>query len=220
MREKTAGLTSIIHHKKNAPMNKMRQAHWSLWVVMTGVITVSIVSCTLSLEKPGLVTAAETQDPKISRPPHDAVTEAQEARSALTERPEQRTAEHDRSGFFKATKATPSSPAFLDQPRDGKIAGFDFYRDPLGSETPMQEPEEMMKKDIAAKPKVMETQRKLLERRYHLDPKPDPQVKMSRGKPLPVGPTARPHWSTSYARCSAAMTAQRPELALFTCNCH
>ena len=37
----------------------------------------------------------------------------------------------------------------------------------------------------------MATQRKLLESRYNLKPKLDPVVKMSRGKPLVVGPTAR-----------------------------
>jgi cytochrome c peroxidase len=51
-----------------------------------------------------------------------------------------------------------------------------------------------MKADIEAKPKLMETQRKLLEKRYNLQPKLDPSVKMARGKPIPVGPTARlPH---------------------------
>jgi cytochrome c peroxidase len=44
---------------------------------------------------------------------------------------------------------------------------------------------------MADKPKVMETQRKLLEKRYDLKAHLDPQVKMSRGKPLCVGPTAR-----------------------------
>ena len=37
----------------------------------------------------------------------------------------------------------------------------------------------------------MAAQRKLLESRYDLTPKLDPQAKMSRGKPLCVGPTAR-----------------------------
>lgn len=48
-----------------------------------------------------------------------------------------------------------------------------------------------MKKEIANKPKVMEAQRELLEGRYYLDPKLDSEAKMSRGKPLAVGPTAR-----------------------------
>ena len=44
---------------------------------------------------------------------------------------------------------------------------------------------------MAAKPKVMATQQKLLESRYNLEAKLDPTAKMSRGKPLAVGPTAR-----------------------------
>ena len=42
----------------------------------------------------------------------------------------------------------------------------------------------------------MDAQRKLLEKRYNLKPKLDPEVKMSRGKPLcvgPDGPTGRRH---------------------------
>lgn len=171
-------------------MRKMRQTR-SLWLLMTVILTVSIVSCALSIEKPGLVTAAEIQNSKTSQPRHDAVAAAQEALNVPIVRPEQKLTKHDRSGLFESQKASPSSPAFQSQPRNGKILGFDFYRDPLGSEKPMQEPEEMMKKDIAAKPKVMETQRRLLEQRYHLKPKLDPEATMSRGKPLPIGPTAR-----------------------------
>lgn len=48
-----------------------------------------------------------------------------------------------------------------------------------------------MKKEIANKPNVMAAQRKLLESRYILEPKLYAQVKMARGKPVPVGPTAR-----------------------------
>ena len=71
------------------------------------------------------------------------------------------------------------------------MTGFDFVRDPLNSKRPMQTAEEIMKEDIAMKPKVMAAQKKLLESRYNLEPKLDPEAKMSRGKPLPVGPTAR-----------------------------
>src|SRR5260370_34827923 len=44
---------------------------------------------------------------------------------------------------------------------------------------------------VAANPKVNATQQKLLEARYDLKPHLDPLAKMSRGKPLAVGPTAR-----------------------------
>jgi cytochrome c peroxidase len=105
---------------------------------------------------------------------------------------------HDRADVFKAPAAPPSSTAFKTQPDDGEIRGFDFYRDPLNAKKPMQTPEEITADDKAMKPKVMEAQRRLLEKRYDLTPKLDPVAKMSRGKPLPVGPTARLSASTTW----------------------
>jgi cytochrome c peroxidase len=71
------------------------------------------------------------------------------------------------------------------------MLGFDFYRDPLGAMKPGMTFEDFYKAGVANKPKVMATQRKLLESRYNLEPKLDPNVKMSRGKPIAVGPTAK-----------------------------
>jgi cytochrome c peroxidase len=85
----------------------------------------------------------------------------------------------------------PASPAFRNQPGDGKVSGFDFYRDPLNSDHPYTNPDAVRQKLAADKAHVMDIQRKLLESRYELQPKLDPQAKMSRGKPLPVGPTAK-----------------------------
>jgi cytochrome c peroxidase len=56
----------------------------------------------------------------------------------------------------------------------------------------MQTAKEIMDADVAAKAQVMAAQRRLLEARYDLTPRTDPAVKMSRGKPVPIGPTARP----------------------------
>src|SRR5688500_1689107 len=124
-------------------------------------------------------------------PPKDAVADAQTPRGAPAARPEQKKSEHDRSDAFKAAKAKPITPALDKQPQDGKVTGFDFFRDPLDAKKPMQTFEETMKADVEAKPKVMALQRQLLEGRYDLRPKHDPRVTMSRGKPLCVGPTAR-----------------------------
>jgi len=71
------------------------------------------------------------------------------------------------------------------------VTGFDFSRDPFDAKKPLQTFEETMQADIDAKPGVMAAQRKLLESCYNLTPRQDPNVKMSRGKPVPVGPTAR-----------------------------
>ena len=43
------------------------------------------------------------------------------------------------------------SPALKSQPKEGKISGFDFYRDPLNADRPQQSPEEIMQKEIANK---------------------------------------------------------------------
>ena len=55
----------------------------------------------------------------------------------------------------------------------------------------MQTFEESMQQDVADKAGIMADQQKLLASRYDLTPHPDPQVKMTRGKPLCIGPTAR-----------------------------
>jgi cytochrome c peroxidase len=123
--------------------------------------------------------------------PRDAVQDAQTPRPAPSKRPEQQKTSHDQSNIFSGTEAPPSSPALDNQPDQGKMLGFDLSRDPLNAKRPMQPPEEIMKNDIADKPKVTAAQQKLLEQRYDLTPRLDPSVKMARGKPLAMGPTAR-----------------------------
>ncbi len=49
----------------------------------------------------------------------------------------------------------------------------------------------VLSRDKAAKARVMAEHQKLLEARYDLSRRVDPAVKMTRGKPIPVGPTAR-----------------------------
>jgi cytochrome c peroxidase len=56
----------------------------------------------------------------------------------------------------------------------------------------VEEPfEVVLKRDKAAKARVMAAARRLLEERYNLTRRVDANVKMTRGKPIPVGPTAR-----------------------------
>jgi cytochrome c peroxidase len=133
---------------------------------------------------------AQTHTGQTANPPRDATAEAQTPRQVPTTRPEQQKTDHDQMDF-DSRKAMPASPVFKTQPKEGQISGFDFYRDPLNADHPFTTFEEIMQKESAARPTVMGAQRKLLESRYDLTPRPDPQVKMSRGKPIPVGPTAR-----------------------------
>jgi cytochrome c peroxidase len=124
-------------------------------------------------------------------PVPDAVEDAQTPRQVQSKRPEQEKNSHDQSDAFDSTRAPASSPVLESQPDQGKMLGFDFARDPLNSKQPMQAAEEIMKNDITDKSKVTAAQQKLLEQRYDLKARLDPAAKMSRGKPLPVGPTAR-----------------------------
>lgn len=56
----------------------------------------------------------------------------------------------------------------------------------------VEEPFDVVRaRDKAAKSRVMAAHLKLLEERYDLKRRVDPNVKMTRGKPIPVGPTAR-----------------------------
>lgn len=159
-----------------------------------GVASAAIVLTVLTCIVWGLQQQADSSDaPRANaqKIPPDAVAAAQTPQAVPLERPEQQKSKHDQSAAFKAENATPSSRALAEQPDEGKILGFDFYRDPLNAKKPMQTFEETMKQDVADKPKVMAAQRELLEARYDLTPRTDPKITMSRGKPQPLGPTAR-----------------------------
>ncbi|WP_239027562.1 hypothetical protein [Geomonas diazotrophica] len=75
--------------------------------------------------------------------------------------------------------------------------------------------QEVRQKDVAEKPKVMETQRRLLESRYDLRPRLSPDVRMSRGKPVAVGPTARLGEGTSWEKLAALPPAEIRSRNLF-----
>jgi cytochrome c peroxidase len=140
----------------------------------------------------GLVVLVHSEEPKTkSDAPPDAVTEAQTPREVPVERPEQKKTAHDLSDVFAQSQAPPTTKALVNQTDQGQMLGFDFYRDPLGAMKPGMTFEDIYKVGVAAKPKVMATQRMLLESRYRLEPKLDSVAKMSRGKPLVVGPTAK-----------------------------
>jgi hypothetical protein len=138
-----------------------------------------------------LLRSATAQTTPPARPPRDAVAEAQTAKPVPVERPEQKKTAHDLSDVFASAKSAPSSEALVDQAEHGGMTGFDAYKDPTGAMAPNTTFDDNYEAAVANKPKAMALQRKLLDSRYVLEPKVDPEAKMSRGKPLPVGPTAR-----------------------------
>src|SRR5947209_7029784 len=121
-------------------------------------------------------------DPKKDPPPaqpRDPAAEAVAPRPAPADRPEARPNEHDKSNVFDRPAYV--SPALKQQPKQGRMLGFDFGRDPLNAPAPLTSLGEIMRLEEKARPAVMAKQRKLLEARYVLEPKLDPKVKMSRG---------------------------------------
>jgi cytochrome c peroxidase len=157
----------------------------------------------------------QQKKPPAGDKPGDAVAEAQARRDVPVERPEQKKTGHDKSDKFDPKKPAPISPALKSQPHEGRLTGFDFARDPLNAPEPFTTFEEVMKKESEAKPKVMAAHRKLLEERYDLEPKFDPEVKMSRGKPVPVGPTARLRDGMTWEKLAELAPAEIKERGLF-----
>ena len=148
----------------------------------------SFLMGTNALSKEDSVTPHHKPD-KAEKP--DAVQQAQTVKSAFHTSKEQKKNEHDQSEAFSPSKALPITQDLNNQVDKGKATGFDFSRDPFNAKKPKQTFDEEMKNDIAERPDVMKMQQKLLESRYNLKPRLDPNATMSRGKPLAVGPTAR-----------------------------
>jgi cytochrome c peroxidase len=74
-----------------------------------------------------------------------------------------------------------------DKPAVGKTS-YDQVSPALTGQTSFAE---MMAKDKAAKPAIMQRHKALLDERYNLTPKTHESIKMTRGKAIPVGPTAK-----------------------------
>jgi cytochrome c peroxidase len=73
----------------------------------------------------------------------------------------------------------------------------------------------VLARDRAAKPRVMSEHQKLLEARYDLSRRVDPSVKMTRGKPIPVGPTAKLKAGVSWDQLGSMSPADIRERDLF-----
>src|SRR5271166_3206871 len=75
-----------------------------------------------------------------------------------------------------------------DKPKENTPSSYDQIAPALLGKESFQA---VMAKDKADKEAVMARQKKLLEERYDLSPRPDAKVTMSRGKPIQVGPTTK-----------------------------
>ena len=73
----------------------------------------------------------------------------------------------------------------------------------------------MMAKDKADKATVMARQRKLLEERYDLSERTDPNVKMTRGKHIPLGPAAKLPQGTTWEKLAGMSSDEIRDQGLF-----
>ncbi len=163
-------------------------------------------------ERPSELQRSGRQRPQ---PAADAAASSLEVKQVPEKRPEQKVTSHDESDIFSGTKPAPISGALKSQPKEGRMLGFDFARDPLNSDVPMTDPAEIVKQETEARPKVMAAQKELLASRYNLEPKLDPEVTMSRGKPIPVGPTARLGEGQSWEELASMKPTEIREGGLF-----
>ncbi len=80
----------------------------------------------------------------------------------------------------------------------------------------IEEPFDLVRaRDKANKIRVMSAARRLLEERYDLARRVDPNVKMTRGKPIPVGPTARLKRGTTWEQLGRMSPDEIREKDLF-----
>ncbi|HTU17000.1 MAG TPA: cytochrome B6 [Gemmataceae bacterium] len=75
-----------------------------------------------------------------------------------------------------------------DKPKEARSSSYDQIAPVLLGKESFQS---VLARDKGDKEAVTARQRKLLEARYDLTPRPDTKVTMSRGKPIPVGPTVK-----------------------------
>jgi cytochrome c peroxidase len=73
----------------------------------------------------------------------------------------------------------------------------------------------VLSRDKAAKARVMAEHRKLLDARYDLSRRVDPNLKMTRGKSIPVGPTARLRSGMTWERLGQMTPEQIKEQGVF-----
>jgi len=104
------------------------------------------------------------------------------------------------------------SRAEEDKPKEARSSSYDQIAPVLLGKESFSA---VLARDKADKDSVMARQKKLLEERYDLAPRPDAKVTMSRGKPIPVGPTAKLPEGMTWESLAAMSHAAIREKGLF-----
>jgi len=98
------------------------------------------------------------------------------------------------------------------QSKDGAPSSYDQIAPVLLGKESFQA---VMARDKADKESVMARQKKLLEERYDLTPRPDAKLTMSRGKPIQVGPAAKPPEGTTWEQLAGISSEEIRDKGLF-----
>ena len=114
-------------------------------------------------------------------------------------------------GFFAANGPAIAQNQNASPPPKGETSYDQISPVLLGKQTF----EDMRTKDKAAKAGIMERQKTLLEERYNLASKPHANAKMSRGKPIQVGPTAKLSEGLTWDQLAAMPAEEIREKGLF-----
>jgi cytochrome c peroxidase len=96
------------------------------------------------------------------------------------------------------------------------VGAQDRAKPPSSFSPVIEEPfDVVLRRDKANKASVMAAARRLLEERYDLTRRVDPEVKMTRGKPIPVGPTARLKGGTTWEQLGRMSPEEIREKGVF-----
>jgi cytochrome c peroxidase len=101
------------------------------------------------------------------------------------------------------------------QPKDEKSIGKTSYDQVSPALVGQVSFAEMMAKDKEAKAGIVARQKALLEERYDLAARPHDTIKMTRGKPIPVGPTARLSDGTTFEKLAEMSSEEIRDKGLF-----
>jgi cytochrome c peroxidase len=191
------------------------RTHLPFLLGLTLFSSTAVILATQAQSPPAADSPPAAADATNAERPFDPAAEAVAVHEVAVERPEQQLTEHDRSEAFDPKRPAPINAALANQPKQGRMLGFDFTRDPLGADEPFTTFEEVMQRESAARPAGAAAQRQLLESRYDLTPRLHPTVRMSRGKPVPTGPTARLKQGVSWERLADTPADQIKSQDLF-----
>src|SRR4051794_5522195 len=118
----------------------------------TVIVMVVLGSVRLAAQQEVPAKARTKAAAKAAQKPADPAAEATAVRAVPADRPEQQLSGHDRSDVFDWKKPAPLTDAFKGQPKEGRLSGYDFARDPLNADAPFTTFEEVMKKESAMRP--------------------------------------------------------------------